>query len=245
MREAPYTDDEIRAAIEATGHDVVSEAITGQERMVAKAVGDPHAVSEVMSDLADQVLRKLPQFEEVGRVSLGAWVNGFARNILRERARQFARQRQRMLEYEEGSPLVHAFVTSPEPATSDDAFFLELIDTARDRITSQPGGVRKWEQLVEMAGKPERGRSAREQAREELAELSGLPVEMFGAEEPTEPMEVPELPEQVSVAPELGNGGYLVNCSVCGALGTPMSIGKVMNEVRNHRGAHVEGEVNL
>ena len=74
MREPPFTDDEIRAAIAATGHDVIAEAIKSQEPMVAKRVGDLNAVYEVMSDLAEQVLRKLPQFEVVGRVSLAAWV---------------------------------------------------------------------------------------------------------------------------------------------------------------------------
>ncbi|GAB4097659.1 hypothetical protein GCM10028787_31340 [Brachybacterium horti] len=242
---ARYTDEEIREAIETTGHDVVSAAITSQEPMVVKAVGDPNAVAEVMSDLADQVLRKLPQFAEVGRVPLGAWVNGFARNILLERARQFARNRDRFVEYEDGSPLIHAFVDAPSPVTSDDEFFLDLIDTARDRITSQVGGMKKWETLVEMAGKRERGRAAREQAREELAELSGLPVEMFGVEpEPEMPPLPPPLPEQVAVAPELVMGGYLVSCSVCGQIGEPIGIGKVMDEVRAHRVMHAEGEVN-
>lgn len=209
-----------------------------------RALGDPNAVAEVMSDLADQVLRKLPQFAEVGRVPLGAWVNGFARNILRERARQLARKKDRLVEYEDGSPLIHAFVDAPAPVTSDDEFFLDLIDTARDRITSQPGGMKKWDALVEMAGKRERGRAAREQAREELAELSGLPVEMFGTEEePEADSPPPPLPEQVAVAPALVEGGYVVSCSVCGPMGEPMGIGEVMREVRVHRGSHMEGQV--
>lgn len=246
MRKRPqYTDEEIRQAIAATGDDVVSEAITSQRPMVMKAVGDPNVVAEVMSDLADQVLRKLPQYAEVGQVPLGAWVNGFARNILREQARKFARQRERIMEYEDGSPLIHAFVDAPAPVTGDDEFFLELIETARDRITAQPGGVKRWEALVEMAGKPQRGRSAREQAREELAELSGLPVEMFGAEvEQALEVDVPEpLPEQVAVAPELVEGGYVIGCSVCGAVGSALSLGEIMKAVRAHRDAHNMGEV--
>lgn len=244
-RRPPYTDEEIRQAIAETGHEVVSEAITSQEPMVIKQVGDPNAVAEVMSDLAFQVFRKLPQYAEVGRVPLGAWVNGFARNILRERARQFARQRQRVVEYEDGSPLIHAFVDAPSPVTGDDEFFLELIETARDRITAQPGGMKRWEALVEMAGKPARGRSAREQAREELAELSGLPVEMFGVEEePAPDAEDPDpLPEQVAVAPELVDGGYVVGCSACGAMGSPLTLSEVMEAVRVHRDGHNTGEV--
>lgn len=244
-RRPRYTDEEIRAAIAATGEDVVSEAITSQEPMVMKAVGDPNVVAEVMSDLADQVLRKLPQFAEVGQVPLGAWVNGFARNILREHARSFARQRERVMEYEDGSPLIHAFVDAPAPVTGDDEFFLELIETARDRITAQPGGMKRWETLVEMAGKPQRGRSAREQAREELAELSGLPVEMFGVEAEQEPEDevLEPLPEQVAVAPELVAGGYVVGCSVCGAVGSALELSEIMNAVRAHRDAHNSGEV--
>lgn len=244
-RRPRYTDEEIQAAIAATGEDVVSEAITSQEPMVMKSVGDPNVVAEVMSDLAEQVLRKLPQFAEVGQVPLGAWVNGFARNILREQARSFARKRERVVEYEDGSPLIHAFVDAPAPVTGDDEFFLELIETARDRITAQPGGMKRWDALVEMAGKPQRGRSAREQAREELAELSGLPVEMFGTEVEQEAVaEMPEpLPEQVAVAPELVTSGYIVGCSVCGAVGSALSLGEIMDAVRSHRDAHNKGEV--
>ena len=53
--------------------------------MIRKALGvrglDSHpAVDEVMSDLTQQVLAKLPRFEEVGTVPLGAWVHGFLTN---------------------------------------------------------------------------------------------------------------------------------------------------------------------
>lgn len=244
MREPPFTDDEIRAAIAATGHDAIAEAIKSQEPMVAKRVGDLNAVHEVMSDLAEQVLRKLPQFEVVGRVSLAAWVNGFARNILNERARQQARARDRQREFEDGS-LIHAVVVSQEPVTDDDEFFLGLIDTIRDHITAQPGGAQRWEQLVTMAAKPERGRAAREETRERLAELSGMPVEMFGTEPHDDDPEPVPLPEQVAVAPELtvDGDGYQVACTVCGTLGAPVALGAAMVAVREHRVAHNDGQV--
>lgn len=238
--EPPYSDEQISAAIARREPEEISNALFEQLPMIRKALGvrglDSHpAVDEVMSDLTQQVLAKLPRFEEVGTVPLGAWVHGFLTNILRERRRQTARRGAREVEFEDSS-LISKFVGSQGSVTDDDQFFLELIETARDRVVAQPGGVETWNRMVSMVGKPERGRAAREEAREKLAEVSGLPVEMFGVEQ--EPEEVPPLPERVAVAPEMGESGFVVSCTVCGTVGAPRTIGEVMEDVRTHRAMH-------
>lgn len=181
------SDSEIRASIQRHAEEEIAEAIFDQLPMIRKGLAasgetSPDAVDEVLSDVSEQVLRKMPDYERHGQVPLPAWVAGFTRNVLAERKRMRARRAAREVELEDGS-LMGRFVSLHEVTDSDDAFFLELIAEARERIVSAPGGAKRWQRLVDMAGKPQRGRSAREEVREELAEISGLPPETFGTEQ--------------------------------------------------------------
>lgn len=212
-------DHAIAAAIQATDTDQLTNAIEAQKPMVLNtlrlrgALGD---VDEVMSDIADQVMRSLPRFHKNGNVGLTQWATGVAKNVLKEHQRQYGRAHAMNVPFEEA--FAHSVVTM-DPLHEDEDILPKLLAAVRDHVTSQPGGVEEWHRLVTMATKPERGRAARDTIREHMATLSGLPASLFGNEQDLTPEPATAAPvAPVDTKPIMLNGHYRIHCTACGLL---------------------------
>lgn len=199
-----------------------------------------HALDDVMGDVALGLMKSLPRFIEKGEVSLAAWANGVAKRALGEAARRGGRERFHEVSLEvtvEGrSETLMAEFVSVEGESADE-FYLRLLGIVKDRIISRPGGVAAWRRMERAALQPVRGRRAREELREELAAVSGLPASVFGSESMSDvPARPPEIAE---VGPELQGKGFMVRCSQCGLVGAPLAtITDTMAAVREHRESH-------
>lgn len=215
-------DQAISHTLTQIDHTELTEAIYTQKPMVLNTLRERGAlddVDEVMSDIADQMMRSLPRYEKNGTVPLAQWATGVAKNVLAEHQRRTGRAKARYVPYEEA--FAHA-VTTFDPIEDTPDFLTQLVLQVRDAITSHNGGIQEWQRLVTMATKPERGRAARETIREHMARISGLPVTVFGTEEPEpEPLDhetpVPPVPA-ITVTTLMLAGTYRIQCTACGLL---------------------------
>lgn len=226
MADKTYDDARVRAALARIDPDELDAAIQGQRgfcvsmlrsRGMLNGSNFEDVLSDVLGEISIALIHSLPRFEDRGEVSLAQWATGVARNVLAQRVRSTARRGDRELELEDS--LVGHMVASQGEDESEDAYFLELICMARDRIIARPGGISTWQRLVRMATQPERGREAREQVREELAEVSGLPPSVFGVEAtPPAPEPSVEAVGPAVIEAAVRDGVYVVDCSVHGVM---------------------------
>ncbi|GAB2547956.1 hypothetical protein GCM10027268_22260 [Brachybacterium huguangmaarense] len=178
------------------GDEEIARAVLDQRAMVIAVLrsrgvlvgwsrSDPAehpAIADAMGEIAEEVMRTIPRFLAQGEVSLVRWATGVAKNVLARQVRDSARRAAREEPLEDSLVGTFAVIAADEPGSgADDAFFLDLISAARDRIAaSGPTGIAQWNRLVRLAVQPRRGRAARERLRAEMAEISGLPPVVFG-----------------------------------------------------------------
>lgn len=232
-----------RPSDEAIVEAIEDQRVMVRARLLEQRRHSEDAENDLMGEVALHLMKSLPKFQARGSVSLRAWANGVAQNVLAENWRQWARSAAKHVSLEEQiAEDIDRGLTADLVAVeeSDEAeFFLAMLRTVRERIIARQGGTQEWRHLLRTAHQPARGRRAREQLREELAQVSGLPTAVFGIEEEGAVVQE-EMP--ASVAPDFRGGVFVVVCTVHGQVGEGLpSIGEIMDKVREHQGTHRPG----